>query len=118
MSDPIEIELASGLNRVLYKKNNDIVKDIVVDPGTKLFIMKDNKYSPIGTLAEVRVASQKKVNEVWSTGPTETKIATVNLISGIIDTQLFAKPPTVGGKRKTRKYKRKNKRKTRKYKKR
>ena len=109
MSDPIEIELASGLNRVLYKKNNDILTDIVVDPGTKLFIM-----IPIGTLAEVQTKSITKTNEVWSAGPTGKKIATVDLLTGTIDTTIFAEPPgSVGGKRKTRKYK-KYKKKTRK----
>ena len=105
MSDPIEIELASGLNRVLYTKNNDIVTDIVVDPGTKLFIM-----IPIGTLAEVQTKSITKTNEVWSAGPTGKKIATVDIITGTLDTKIFAEPPgSVGGKRKTRKYKRNSK---------
>ncbi len=111
MYDPIEIELASGLNRVLYKKNNDILTDIVVDPGTKLFIM-----IPIGTLAEVQTKSITKTNEVWSAGPAGKKIATVDLFTGTIDTTIFAEPPgSVGGKRKTRKYKM-SKRKTRKIK--
>jgi hypothetical protein len=115
MSDYIEIELASGLNRVLYKNPHAGVE---VKPGAQLFIRNnnDNEHTSIGTLAEVRVASQKKVNEVWS-GLTGF-IGTVDLLTGNFNTPLFAKPPTVGGKRKTRKYKRKNKRKTRKYKKR
>ncbi len=117
MYDPIEIELASGLNRVLYKKNNDIVKDIAVDPGSILFIMKDNKYSPIGTLAEVRKASGVGTFDIKTKD--KEYIDTIDMMSGKINITLFAKPPSSGGRKiKTRKYKRKYKRKTRKYKKR
>ncbi len=119
MSDYIEIELASGLNRVLYQNPHAGVE---VKPDTQLFIKNDfdNEHTPIGTLAEVRFASRNKVNKVVSrlTG----FIGTVDLLTGKFNTPLFAEPPSSrGGKIKTRKYKtktkRKNKRKTRKYKK-
>jgi hypothetical protein len=117
MSYYIEIKLASGLNRVLYKYPYVGIK---VKPDTQLFIKNDfdNDYTPIGTLAEVRVASG------FGTLDIKTKdkiyIDTIGMMSGKINIKLFAKPPsnTVGGKIKTRKYKRINKRKTRKYKKR
>jgi hypothetical protein len=116
MSDYIEIELASGLNKVLYLNP---YADIEVKPSTQLFIKNynDNDYTPIGTLAEVRVASG------FGTFDIKTKdkkyIDTIDMMSGKINIKLFAKPPSSGGrKRKTRKYKRINKRKTRKYKKR
>ena len=116
MSDYIEIELASGLNKVLYQNPHAGVE---VKPDTQLFIRNDfdNEHTPIGTLAEVKKASG------FGTFDIKTKdkkyIDTIDMMSGKINIKLFAKPPSSGGrKRKTHKYKRKYKRKTRKYKKR
>ena len=116
MSDYIEIELASGLNRVLYKNPHAGVE---VKPGAQLFIKNDfdNDHTSIGTLAEVRVASGVGTLDIKTKD--KIYIDTIQMMSGKINIKLFAKPPSSGGrKRKTRKYKRKNKRKTRKYKKR
>ena len=110
MSDYIEIELASGLNYVLYKNPHAGVE---VKPDTQLFIKNDldNEHTSIGALADVRKRGAGTLNIKMKNGKI---IDTIGLMSGKINIKLFAKPPsnTVGGKRKTRKYKRK----TRKYK--
>ena len=95
MSDYIEIELASGLNNVLYKNPHAGVE---VKSDTQLFIKNDfdNEHTPIGTLAEVKKASG------FGTFDIKTKdqkyIDTIDMMSGKINITLFAKPPTVGGK--------------------
>ena len=117
MSDYIEIELASGLNNVLYKNPH---AGVAVKPDTQLFIKNDfdNEHTPIGTLDEVRKAGIRGKGNCLRK-KNGTKIEEIDIMSGKkINIKLFATPPTAGGKRKTRKYKRKNKGKTRKYKKR
>ena len=116
MSDYIEIELASGLNYVLYKNPH---AGVAVKPDTQLFIKNDfdNEHTPIGTLAEVKSAGIRGKGNCLRKKD-GTKIEEIDIMSDKLNIKLFATPPTVGGKRKTRKYKRKNKKKTRKYKKR
>ena len=111
MSDPIEIKLASGLNWVLYEKNNEITTDREIKPETQLFLKENNKFTSIGTLEEVKKASGfGTLNLKTKDGE---KIGEIDLMTGEINTTLYAEPPgNTGGKRKTRKYKRKTKRKT------
>ncbi len=114
MPDPIEIVLEAGLNSVKYKKNNDIVKDIVVADVTELFLKDGNEMTSIGTLKEVKKASGLGTYNIKSKDG--KKIGTIPMI-GEINITLYAEPPpsgNTGGKRKTRKYKRKTKGKSKK----
>lgn len=131
MSDPIEIKLASGLNWVLYEKNNEITTDREIKPETQLYIIKENKFTSIGTLKEVKKASGFGTLDIKTKD--KEKIGEIDLMTGIINTTLYAEPPgntggkrnparnskaygrgkahpKTGGKKKTRKYKRKTKR--------
>ena len=136
MSDPIEIILDAGLNWVVYKIDNDIgiTSGIEVMKNTMLYIKQNNQFIQIGTLGQVRnkTPSGSSTQIMDFTG---TQIATMDSITGVLSTTLYADKPksTItpitfnnrGGKRKTkksfrkpkndkRKYKRENKRKTRK----
>ncbi len=111
-TNPIEIELKSGLNWVVYKNPHTGVK---VKDKTILYIKNDNDndYTSIGTLDEVRTRGARGKGNFIRMKNNEI-IGEIGIISGNINITLYADPPsnTVGGKRKTRKSKRKPKRKT------